>query len=73
MRDVRRWSLVVGQAMPDRSWNALYLAAYRCQVRRSQVVLSSSLARDRAMIPAAYDAWLANGEDARVRLSLRRR
>jgi hypothetical protein len=54
--------------MADRSWNALYLAAYRCQARRSQVVLSSALARDRAMIQAAYDAWLANGEDPRVRL-----
>jgi hypothetical protein len=54
--------------MPDRSWNALELAAYRCQARRSRVVLSAPLARDRTMIQAAYEAWLANGKDTRVRL-----
>jgi hypothetical protein len=54
--------------MPDRYWNALYFAAYRCQARRSQVVLSSALSRDREKVQAAYDAWLANGQDPRVRL-----
>jgi hypothetical protein len=54
--------------MPDRYWNALYFAAYRCQATRSLVVLSSALSRDRDKVQAAYDAWLANGQDPRVRL-----
>jgi hypothetical protein len=54
--------------VPDRYWNAIYLAAYRCQATRSQVVLSSALSGDRDKVMAAYDAWLADGQDSRVRL-----
>ena len=53
--------------MPDRAFNALYFAAHRCAATRSQVVLSTRLGSAEE-IRAAYEAWLANGQDSRVKL-----
>lgn len=53
--------------MADRIFNAFYFAAHRCATTRSQVVLSPDLTK-RDEIHAAYEAWIANGQDPRVRL-----
>lgn len=53
--------------MADRIFNAFYFAAHSCATTRSQVVLSPDLTK-RDEIQAAYEAWIANGQDPRVRL-----
>ncbi len=44
-----------------------YFAAYRCVATRQTVVLSPAVA-DRQAIESAYDSWIANGQDPRVKL-----